>query len=116
MGAADDDELPHLMAGQTGWVHSTVIAVIGREKVKSREPREVSREVLALFEDIEDLLGGRLLSYAVRTAAWARLPKRQPAPIRKGLARRPQRPQSARASRWEDRRVRRPGRDGCLTL
>ncbi|MFI6353008.1 TetR/AcrR family transcriptional regulator [Streptomyces sp. NPDC050743] len=68
-GAADDDELPHLMAGQIGWIHSTVIAVIGREMVKGREPREVSREVLALLDDIEDLLGERVLDYAVRTAA-----------------------------------------------
>ncbi|MEV8560718.1 TetR/AcrR family transcriptional regulator [Streptomyces sp. NPDC051917] len=68
-GAADDDELPHLMASQIGWIHSTVIAVIGREMVKGREPCEVSREVLALLDDIEDLLGERVLSHAVRTAA-----------------------------------------------
>jgi hypothetical protein len=68
-GADEDDELPHLMAGQIGWVHSTVIAVIGREMVKRREPREVSREVLLLLDDIEDLLSERVLNYAVRGAS-----------------------------------------------
>ncbi|MEU7427778.1 TetR/AcrR family transcriptional regulator [Streptomyces sp. NPDC040750] len=65
-GAAEDDELPHLMTGQIGWVHSTVTAVIGREMVKGREPGEVSREVLALLDGIEDLLSERVLNYAVR--------------------------------------------------
>ncbi|MEU6776256.1 TetR/AcrR family transcriptional regulator [Streptomyces sp. NPDC046759] len=68
-GASDDDELPHLMAGQIGWVHGTVIAVIGREMLKGREPREVSREVLVLLDDMEDLLSERVLNYAVRGAA-----------------------------------------------
>ncbi|MER6074570.1 TetR/AcrR family transcriptional regulator [Streptomyces sp. NPDC001817] len=67
-GAADEDELPHLVAGQIGWVHSTVIAVIGREMVKGRDPREVSREVLVLLDDIEDLLSEKVLGYAVRAA------------------------------------------------
>ncbi|MFF9767508.1 TetR/AcrR family transcriptional regulator [Streptomyces sp. NPDC014636] len=67
-GAADDDELPDLMAGQIGWVHSTVMAVIGREMVKGRETGEVSREVLVLLDDIEDLLSERVLHYAVRKA------------------------------------------------
>ncbi|MFF7978565.1 TetR/AcrR family transcriptional regulator [Streptomyces sp. NPDC007901] len=67
-GAAADDPMPHLIAGQLGWVHSTVMAVIGREMVKGRDPREVSREVLALLDDIEDLLSEKVLNYAVRGA------------------------------------------------
>ncbi|MES4888960.1 TetR/AcrR family transcriptional regulator [Streptomyces sp. NPDC096012] len=67
-GAADGDELPHLVAGQIGWVHGTVMAVIGREMVKGREPDEVSREVLVLLDDMEDLLSERVLNYAVRAA------------------------------------------------
>ncbi|MFG2604687.1 TetR/AcrR family transcriptional regulator [Streptomyces sp. NPDC048514] len=67
-GAADGDELPHLVAGQIGWAHSTVMAVIGREMVKGREPDEVSREVLVLLDDIENLLSERILNYAVRGA------------------------------------------------
>jgi AcrR family transcriptional regulator len=67
-GAADDDELPHLMAGQIGWIHGTVIAVIGREMAKGRDPREVSREALVLLDDIEGLLSDKVLGYAVRAA------------------------------------------------
>jgi len=65
-GAADDDPMPGLIAGQLGWVHSTVMGVIGREMVKERNPREVSREVLVLLDDIEDLLSEKVLNYAVR--------------------------------------------------
>ncbi|MGW2486810.1 TetR/AcrR family transcriptional regulator [Streptomyces sp. NPDC001606] len=65
-GADQDDDLPHLMAGQIGWAHSTVMAVIGREMVKDRDPREVSREALALLDEIEDLWGEKVLTYAVR--------------------------------------------------
>ncbi|MEU5598682.1 TetR/AcrR family transcriptional regulator [Streptomyces sp. NPDC020298] len=68
-GAADGDEEPYLMAGQIGWINSTVMAVIGREMVKGRDPREVSREVLDLLDDIEELLGEKVLNYAVRGEA-----------------------------------------------
>ncbi|MGW3035002.1 TetR/AcrR family transcriptional regulator [Streptomyces sp. NPDC001178] len=66
IGAADDDPMPHLIAGQLGWVHSCVMGVIGREMVKGRNPHEVSREVLVLLDDIEELLGEKVLNYAVR--------------------------------------------------
>ncbi|MCI3243209.1 MULTISPECIES: TetR/AcrR family transcriptional regulator [Streptomyces] len=66
-GAADDDPMPHLIAGQLGWVHSTVMGVIGREMVKGRNPGEVSREVLVLLDDMEELLGEKVLNYAVRS-------------------------------------------------
>ncbi|MFE3636441.1 TetR/AcrR family transcriptional regulator [Streptomyces cellostaticus] len=65
-GAAADDDLPHLMAGQIAWVHSTAMAAIGREMVRGRDPRDVSREALALLDDIEDLLSEKVLAYAVR--------------------------------------------------
>lgn len=65
-GAADDDPLPHLIAGQLGRAHSAVMAVIRREMVKGRDPREVSREVLGLLGDIEEPLGEKALNYAVR--------------------------------------------------
>lgn len=65
-GAADDDEVPHLMAGQIGWLHGTVIGVIGREMLKRREPAEVSREALSLLDEMEGLLSERVLGYAVR--------------------------------------------------
>ncbi|MFF4018327.1 TetR/AcrR family transcriptional regulator [Streptomyces sp. NPDC001843] len=65
-GAADEDERPYLIAGQIGWAHGAVMAVIGREMVKGRNPNEVSREVLDLLDDIEELLGDTVLNYAVR--------------------------------------------------
>ncbi|MCI3273142.1 TetR/AcrR family transcriptional regulator [Streptomyces cylindrosporus] len=65
-GAAAGDPLPGLIAGQIGWAHQTVVATIGREMVAGRNPREVSREVLALLDDIEELLGEKVLNYAVR--------------------------------------------------
>ncbi|WP_316782347.1 TetR/AcrR family transcriptional regulator [Streptomyces sasae] len=67
-GAPADDPMPHLIAGQLGWVHSTVMSVIGREMLKGGDPREVSREVLVLLDDIEDLLSEKVLNYAVRGA------------------------------------------------
>ncbi|WP_181796363.1 TetR/AcrR family transcriptional regulator [Streptomyces sp. WELS2] len=68
-GAADDDPLPDLMAGQICWVHQAVFVTIGREMVSGRKPAEVSREVLVLMDDIEDLLSEKVLNYAVRGAA-----------------------------------------------
>ncbi|MFG3293597.1 TetR/AcrR family transcriptional regulator [Streptomyces sp. NPDC048179] len=50
------------------WVYNSVMALIGCEMVKGRDPREVSREVLALLDGIEDLLSGKVLNYAVRGA------------------------------------------------
>ncbi|MFR0358275.1 TetR/AcrR family transcriptional regulator [Streptomyces sediminimaris] len=65
-GAPAADPLPALIAGQVGWVHQTVTAAIGRAMADRRDPREVSREVLVLLDDIEDLLGEKVLNYAVR--------------------------------------------------
>ncbi|MEU3527265.1 TetR/AcrR family transcriptional regulator [Streptomyces sp. NPDC038707] len=65
-GAAGDDPLPDLMAGQICWVHQAVFVAIGREMTSGRKPAEVSREVLVLMDDIEDLLSEKVLNYAVR--------------------------------------------------
>ncbi|MDX3548179.1 TetR/AcrR family transcriptional regulator [Streptomyces europaeiscabiei] len=65
-GAADDDSLPTLIAGQVNWVHQTVMAVIGREMLAGRNPDEVSREVLLLLDGMEGLLSDKVLNYAVR--------------------------------------------------
>ncbi|MFI5688837.1 TetR/AcrR family transcriptional regulator [Streptomyces sp. NPDC051636] len=67
-GAADGDPLPGLIAGQICWAHQTVFAAIGREMLTGRKPAEVSREVLVLMDDIEDLLSETVLNYAVRGA------------------------------------------------
>ncbi|MEU1009349.1 helix-turn-helix domain-containing protein [Streptomyces sp. NPDC005890] len=68
-GAAADDPLPDLMAGQICWIHQSVFVTIGREMLAGRKPAEVSREVLVLLDDIEDLLSEKVLNYAVRAAA-----------------------------------------------
>lgn len=66
-GAPAGDPAPTLVAGQINWVHVTVMATIGREMMAGREPGEVSREVLVLLDDMEDLLSEKVLNYAVRT-------------------------------------------------
>ncbi|MFJ3087148.1 TetR/AcrR family transcriptional regulator [Streptomyces sp. NPDC086838] len=67
-GAGPGDRVPVLVAGQLSWVHSTLMAHIGREMVSGRKPAEVSRDALALLDDIEDLLGEKVLNYARRAA------------------------------------------------
>ncbi|WP_055564394.1 TetR/AcrR family transcriptional regulator [Streptomyces atriruber] len=67
-GAAAGDPLPGLVAGQLSWVQSTLMAWIGDEMSKRREPAEVSREALALLDEMEDLLSEKVLNYAPRTA------------------------------------------------
>ncbi|MFF9815910.1 TetR/AcrR family transcriptional regulator [Streptomyces sp. NPDC014006] len=65
-GAAEDDPLPDLMAGQICWIYATVFASIGRAMLKERKPAEVSRETLQLLDEVEELLSERVLEYAVR--------------------------------------------------
>lgn len=67
-GAAEGDPLPGLVAGQLSWVHSTLMAWIGDEMSKCREAAEVSREALALLDEMEDLLSEKVLNYAARAA------------------------------------------------
>ncbi|GAA5014546.1 TetR/AcrR family transcriptional regulator [Streptomyces siamensis] len=67
-GVPDDDPLPGLVAGQINWIHQTVMSVIGRKMMAGRDPGEVSREVLVLLDDMEDLLSEKVLNYAVRGA------------------------------------------------
>jgi AcrR family transcriptional regulator len=66
--AAPDGPLPGLIAGQICWIHQTVFTTIGRSMLTGRKPAEVSREVLILLDDIEDLLNEKVLNYAVRGA------------------------------------------------
>ena len=65
-GADAADPLPGLIAGQIAWIHQTVFVHIGREMVAGRNPGKVSREVLVLLDDIEELLSPNVLNYAVR--------------------------------------------------
>lgn len=65
-GAAAARPAGTLIAGQIDRVHQTVTAVTGRGTLAGREPDEVSREVLLLLDDMEGLLGEKVLNYAVR--------------------------------------------------
>ncbi|KPC66994.1 TetR/AcrR family transcriptional regulator [Streptomyces chattanoogensis] len=65
-GAADDDPLPGLIAGQINWVHQSLMMAIGQEMMAGRKPDVVSREALVLLDEMEDLLSEKVLNYAVR--------------------------------------------------
>ncbi|CAM5456959.1 TetR/AcrR family transcriptional regulator OS=Streptomyces alboniger OX=132473 GN=CP975_24585 PE=4 SV=1 [Streptomyces alboniger] len=65
-GAAAGDPLPGLIAGQLSWLHSTLLAWIGDEMAGRRDVAEVSREALVLLDEMEDLLGEKVLNYGTR--------------------------------------------------
>ncbi|KUN98810.1 hypothetical protein AQJ84_14275 [Streptomyces resistomycificus] len=65
-GADPADALPGLITGQIAWIRHTVFVSVGCEMVSRCKPDEVSREVLVLLDDIEELLGDRVVNYAVR--------------------------------------------------
>ncbi|MDX3324124.1 TetR/AcrR family transcriptional regulator [Streptomyces sp. ME02-6979-3A] len=67
-GADPGDQGPVLVAGQLSWLHSTLMAYIGGEMVAGRRTDEVSRDALVLLDDMEDLLGEKVLNYARRAA------------------------------------------------
>ncbi|WP_329173165.1 TetR/AcrR family transcriptional regulator [Streptomyces decoyicus] len=66
-GAAADDPMPGLMAGQIGWVHQSLMGWIAHEMLAGRKPAEASRDALVLLDEMEELLGAKVLNYAVRT-------------------------------------------------
>ncbi|WP_326692455.1 TetR/AcrR family transcriptional regulator [Streptomyces sp. NBC_01795] len=65
-GAGRDD--PELCAAvsQIGWFHSLVFAEIGRRIVAGKTPDEIAADLLKLLDAVEQLLGGRAFTYAVR--------------------------------------------------
>lgn len=67
-GAAADDPMPRLMAGQINWVHQTLIVTIAQEMMAGRNPAEVSREALVVLDEMEEVLSEKVLNYAVRPA------------------------------------------------
>ncbi|MFE6636133.1 TetR/AcrR family transcriptional regulator [Streptomyces tendae] len=67
-GAQAEDPLPGLMAGQINWLHGTVMVEIGHRMVAGGKPSEVSREMLLLLDEMEELLSEKVLNYAVRGA------------------------------------------------
>ncbi|WP_049565089.1 TetR/AcrR family transcriptional regulator [Nonomuraea sp. SBT364] len=65
-GAAPGDPLPRVVAWQLGSFHAMVLAEIGRRTVAGEGPDAIAGAVLDLLDVIEDVLGERVLGYAVR--------------------------------------------------
>ncbi|WP_030420942.1 TetR/AcrR family transcriptional regulator [Streptomyces sp. NRRL F-5065] len=66
--ASEGDPMPDLIAGQIDWLHATLMAAVGRRMLDGGRPADVSREMLGLLDAMEELLGERVLNYAVRGA------------------------------------------------
>ncbi|WP_338932154.1 TetR/AcrR family transcriptional regulator [Streptomyces netropsis] len=66
-GAAPGDVLPELVAGQLAWVRATLAGHIGRALLTGRTAKDVSRDALVLLDEMEELMGEKLLGYADRT-------------------------------------------------
>ncbi|GAA3976043.1 TetR/AcrR family transcriptional regulator [Streptomyces marokkonensis] len=67
-GGAEDGMTAALIAGQINWLHGTALAAIGQRMVAGGKPSEVSRDVLLLLGEMEELLNEKVLNYAVRGA------------------------------------------------
>ncbi|MFB4290056.1 TetR/AcrR family transcriptional regulator [Nonomuraea sp. ATR24] len=65
-GAAPGDPLPRVVAWQLGSFHAMVFAEIGRRTAGGEGPDAIAGAVLELLDAIEDVLGERVLGYAVR--------------------------------------------------
>ncbi|WP_433345980.1 TetR/AcrR family transcriptional regulator [Microtetraspora malaysiensis] len=65
-GAAEGDPLPRLVAWHIGCLHALVYAEIGRRTTAGESPDAIAAAVLELLDVAEDLLGERVLTYAVR--------------------------------------------------
>ncbi|MEU4579558.1 TetR family transcriptional regulator [Nonomuraea sp. NPDC023979] len=65
-GAAPGDPLPRVVAWQLGSFHAMVFAEIGRRTAGGEGPDAIAGAVLELLDATEDVLGERVLGYAVR--------------------------------------------------
>ncbi|MEV0052423.1 helix-turn-helix domain-containing protein [Saccharopolyspora shandongensis] len=65
-GAAPDDPLPRVIAHQLGCFHSLVFAEIGRRLAAGESPDAIAEAALDLLTTFEDVLGDRVLTYAMR--------------------------------------------------
>ncbi|MDA0639728.1 MULTISPECIES: hypothetical protein [Nonomuraea] len=54
------------MAWQIGALHSLVYTEIGRRTAIGKEPDTIAAAVLGILDAAEELLGGHILTYAVR--------------------------------------------------
>jgi len=64
--AGPEDPEPALVAGALGWVNTTVLGLVSHRMAQGGAPQEVAREALAQLDVVEELLGARLLNYAVK--------------------------------------------------
>ncbi|MFJ9110442.1 TetR/AcrR family transcriptional regulator [Streptomyces sp. NPDC102283] len=67
-GASEGDPLPLLVGGQIAWIEHALVGYVGQEMMKGRKAVEVSHDALGVLDDIEGLLGDRVLNYARRGA------------------------------------------------
>lgn len=68
VGAGPDDPMPLLVGGQIAWIQGALVEFISDRMTSGHKAIEVSREALDLLDEIEDLLSGAVLDYAVRPA------------------------------------------------
>ncbi|OLT34008.1 TetR family transcriptional regulator [Actinomadura sp. CNU-125] len=67
-GAAPDDPVPGLVAGQIGWLHARVLMEAGKRTEAEQDLDAMAAALLDLLDAIEGLLGPRVLGYAARPA------------------------------------------------
>lgn len=60
--------MPLLVGGQIAWIEGAVVGYISKEMLAGRKAVDVSRDALAVLDDIEGLLGAGVLNYARRAA------------------------------------------------
>lgn len=65
-GAAPDDPLPRVVAWHVGCLHALVFSEIGGRTAAGEDPDDIARAVLGLLDAAEEVLGERMLGYAVR--------------------------------------------------
>lgn len=65
-GAAPDDPMPLLVGGQITWIEGALVGYISQEMTAGRKAVEVSRDALAVLDEIEEMLGEKVLNYARR--------------------------------------------------
>ncbi|SNT60314.1 transcriptional regulator, TetR family [Streptosporangium subroseum] len=65
-GATPGDPLPRAVAWQLGSLHSMVLSEIGSRTAAGQRPGAIAAKVLELIDAVEELMGKRLLGYAVR--------------------------------------------------
>ncbi|MFI1713118.1 TetR/AcrR family transcriptional regulator [Streptomyces litmocidini] len=66
VGTGPDDPMPLLVGGQIAWIQGAVVEFISDAMTAGRKATAVSRDALVLLDEIEELLGEKVLTYAVR--------------------------------------------------